>query len=252
MWYGQQELLTLLSVDDLQVSRSVSNSTGVTYLVTFTGALVRGDVPNIEMIDLGTNGCNTGAPAGVFGAVTISGSTHGAQTSFVPVYRQQTTAPLPVTAPAAWVKDALESLSLVARVDVDRQVAGNGYQWLVTFRGDPQEKFYPLNVNGANVQAAVDGAVAVTPVVDYEVTGLTTGVNYYVSVAAQNAYGTSAFTAALPASKQPIAQPPAPPRQVRATMKQNHFLDLQFNVPDSEHTLGNAKNTFKAYGALHV
>ena len=100
----------------------MSNSTGTTFLVTFTGALVRGDVPNIDILDLGSNGCQAGAPAGAFGAATISGSTHGAQTSYVPVYRQQTTAPLPVTAPAAWVKDALEALSLVARVDVDRQV----------------------------------------------------------------------------------------------------------------------------------
>ena len=106
-------------------------------------------------------------------------------------------------------------------------MSGNGYQWLVTFRGELQQRFYPLAVNGANVRAAVDGQVAVTPIVAYEVTGLTTGVNYFVSVAAQSAYGTSAFTAALPASKQPVAQPPAPPRQVRTFMKQNQFLDLQ-------------------------
>ena len=30
------------------------------------------------------------------------------------------------------------------------------------------------------------------------------------------------------------------------------FLISQFNVPDSEHTLGDAKNAFMAYGALHV
>jgi hypothetical protein len=131
------ELLQLLSVDDLLVSKSSGNSTGATFLVTFTGALVRGDVPTMDIVDVGVNGCNPGSPVNNVGERTISGTSFGAQQSFVPVYRMQTTPPLPYSASASAVKDALEGLSLVTRTEVRREVEGNGLAWTVTFRGDP-------------------------------------------------------------------------------------------------------------------
>ena len=114
----RSELLKLLSIDDLLVTKAQANSTGATYLVTFTGSLVRGNVPAIDIIDMGANGCTPGSPlttAGLpnVGAQTITGSTHGAVSSYVPVYRLETTPPLAYNAPAAHVKDALEALDLV-------------------------------------------------------------------------------------------------------------------------------------------
>ena len=248
----RSELLRLLSVDDLLVSKSVSNSTATTYLVTFTGSLVRGDVPPLEVVDMGTNGCSAGAPAGSVAGSVFSGTSHGAQVSVVPVYRLQTTPPLPVSAPARAVKDALEGLSLVTRVEVSREAAGNGLAWTVTFRGELSTPVYPLLVNGVSVKAAVDGGVAVTPLVKYQVTGLIPGVPYYLSVAAQNSHGTGPFTASLPTSKQPVAQPPQSPRQVRAYMQLNDYVDLQFSQPADENTQGSAKKSFKSYGRLNV
>lgn len=118
------ELLKLLSIDEVLVSKSQANSTGVTYLVTFTGSLVRGDVPPIDIIDTGANGCTVGSPPNNVGTQTISGSTHGAVSSYVPVYRLETTAALAYNAPAAHIKDALEALDLVRRrrstMDLDK------------------------------------------------------------------------------------------------------------------------------------
>ena len=107
------ELLKLLSIDDVLVTKAQANSTGTTFLVTFTGSLVRGDVPPIDVIDMGSNGCTPSSPSNSVGAQTISGSTHGAVASYVPVYRLETTPALAYNAPAAHVKDALEALDLV-------------------------------------------------------------------------------------------------------------------------------------------
>jgi hypothetical protein len=49
-------------------------------------------------------------------------------------YKLQTTAALSYAATTWDVKSALEALSLVANVDVDRVVLGNGYRWTVSFR----------------------------------------------------------------------------------------------------------------------
>jgi hypothetical protein len=246
------ELLQLLSIDGVLVSKSTDSSTATTFLVTFTGALVRGDVPAVDIVDVGVNGCNPGAPANNVGTSTISGTSLGAQASFVPVYRLQTTPPLPYSAPASAVKDALEALSLVTRTEVNRAVEGNGLAWTVTFRGEATTPVYPLIVNGAQVKAAVDGGVSVTPLVEYEVTGLVPGVPYYLAVAANNAYGSGPFASSAPTSKQPIAQAPAGPRQVRAYMQLNSYVDVQFNQPADEHTQGSAAKSYKSYGTLNI
>ena len=246
---ARDELRRLLSIDDVLVTRATTTTTTtttVTYQVTFTGALVRGDVPSLQVLDVGTNGCTPVAPTGAPGSDVST-----VQTSYVPVYRLQTTRPLAYSASASAVKDALEGLSLVTRAEVSRDVVANGLAWTVTFRGDSTTPIYPLQVNGARIVAAVDGAIAVTPVVQYEATGLVSGVAYYLAVTAQNAYGTGPFTTSIPASKQPVAQAPLSPRQVRAYMQQNSYVDVQFNLPVDEHTQRPAGKTYKAYGKLN-
>ena len=144
--------------------------------------------------------------------------------------------------------------SQVSRVDVSTTRQNHGYSWSITFLNDnstTRQDPYPLLANGYNLHAAVDASVGVVPMVEYEVGGLSPGVPYFVSVAAVNAYGVSTSTASLPTSKQPVAQPPPPPQQVRAYMHINHDIDLQFNLPHTEHTLGSVKKTFKSYGKLH-
>ena len=53
------ELETLDGIDDVVVTRhSVENPTSYVYSVTFTGSKVRGNVPLLEVVDFGTNGCS--------------------------------------------------------------------------------------------------------------------------------------------------------------------------------------------------
>ena len=146
-------------------------------------------------------------------------------------------------------------------MDVSLSRQNHGSSWRVTFLSDNTTNVstsppisrdpYPLLANGYNLHAAVDASLGVVPVVEYEVGGLSPGVPYFVSVAAVNAYGVSTFTASLPTSKQPVAQPPSPPQQVRAYVHINNDIDLQFNLPQTEHTLGSVKKAFKSYGKLH-
>lgn len=103
------ELMNLFSVDDILVSMPSNTSTVNTFIVTFTGSLLRGAVGAlIEVVDLGSNGCNSRS------GVSYTGTTVVTQ-SVVPVYRTETTVPLPYDASAADVKDALEGLNRVAR-----------------------------------------------------------------------------------------------------------------------------------------
>lgn len=103
------ELLNLFSVDDILVSQPSNSSTDSSYRVTFTGSLLRGAIGSLlEVVDLGTNGCNSRS------GVSYTGTTVVRQ-SVVPVYRTETTANLPYDASAADVKDALEGLNRVAR-----------------------------------------------------------------------------------------------------------------------------------------
>lgn len=103
------ELLTLPTIDDLMVSRIITNDMlSVVYSITFSGAMVRGSVPLIAVEDQGLNGCNTNflTPAII----------QQVRQSVLPVYRLETTPPLPVTCSATKLKVALENLSLITRV----------------------------------------------------------------------------------------------------------------------------------------
>ena len=132
----EAELETLVGIDDVEVTRMEMKKEygddywGVRYLVTFVGDLVRGDVPELAVVSLGRDGCHDAEAEDasyVFGT-NATGSVQTLQTSTVPVWRAQTTAPLPWDAEADDVKYALEALQQVCTVDVERVVetGGNG------------------------------------------------------------------------------------------------------------------------------
>lgn len=195
----RSELMKLLSIDSIEVSRA-NTSTAVSFLVTFSGDRVRGSVPLIAIEDLGAHGCN---------ANTMTALVVQTRKSVVPVYRTTMTAPLPFDCSAGDMKDALEALSLVTRVDVARSVNANGFDWMLTFRSfDSASSTYmpQLLVNDKNMVATVAGAAGVQSIGEYVFDGLTTGVAYTVSASAVNAYGSGTSLTSVPTSLAPVDQ----------------------------------------------
>ena len=201
----------------------------MTWSVTFTGSLVRGDVGQLEIIDKGINGCNAG---GDF-ANTVE-SRVDVRDARLPVYRLETTPMLPYNVGAQEMKDALEGLNRVARVDVSKSVENNGFSWMVTFRGfdDRSSSDMPVMlVNSVGVSAAVDGKTTATSVTEHVVSGLTTGDAHYFDVAAVNSFGKGASTTSNPVSKQPIAMVPGVVQNLRASVGADRMINVQFDEP---------------------
>eukprot|EP01035_Chromulina_nebulosa_P065156 gene65156-89139_t len=100
------ELINLASIDVVTVSKSVPNNNTVVYTITFVGDLVRGNVPLIEVLDLGSNGCKS-TPI----VSSLSSNVQTIRKSVVPIYRLETTNALPFDSTVVQVKDALQSLN---------------------------------------------------------------------------------------------------------------------------------------------
>jgi hypothetical protein len=159
----QTELVTLLGIDEVVVSRAQSASS-VTFSVTFTGAKLRGDVSDLIVIDNGYNGCNAFTPE-TFAVATL-------RESVVPVYKLQTTEPFAFDAAPEEIENALESLSLVTDVAVSRKGEYNGFSWMVTLNSMKDENYAMLLVNGHELSAAISAKVQVISVQEYLLTGL--------------------------------------------------------------------------------
>lgn len=221
----QAALIELPTIDSVEVSRTLSiDLRSVSFSITFTGTMVRGSVPLLVVLDQGSNGCYSSAVNAAIVART--------RYSVVPVYRLETTKPLPFDATEEVIKDALESLPLVNRVDVSRTVSGNGYQWGLTFRGFDNFPF-PLYVNAEALTAAIGASAAVTPIGQYLFEGLIPGVAYTVSASAVNAIGSGVTIASSPISQQPVDQVPPPPTNIRALSIYAYMINVQFSQPRS-------------------
>jgi hypothetical protein len=147
----QIELMNLNTIDEIVVTRNQTVST-ISFLITFTGDLLRGHVPEIVILDIGSNGCNSGS--------LTSPSVETIRRSVLPVYRLETTLPLAYDCEANELKDALQSLNKVARVDVTRSIEYNGFSWLITFNGftpETTDLIPPLYINKMNVKAYIGG-----------------------------------------------------------------------------------------------
>ena len=249
----EAELETLVGIDDVEVTRMEMKKEygddywGVRYLVTFVGDLVRGDVPELAVVSLGRDGCHDAEAEDasyVFGT-NATGSVQTLQTSTVPVWRAQTTAPLPWDAEADDVKYALEALQQVCTVDVERVVetGSNGYAWYVTFtaelesRDDTRFMFSPLLGLGANedgLEAAIQPTVTVTPVAEKLVPAPSGGGPTYVRVAARNDFGVGAYRTTSPVGLTPQTQKPDPPALVRAEVVSPTELLVEWVGPEND------------------
>jgi hypothetical protein len=128
------ELETLSAIDHVTVTRH-DGPGHVNYTVTFDGVVDAGNVPQLTITDVGTDGCQPFLNASSSSPVACTDLT--VEKSFVPLYKLQTTARLPYDATAADVKASIEALSAAGVVEVTRSLVGTGYTWAVTFANDP-------------------------------------------------------------------------------------------------------------------
>ena len=234
------ELETLEGIDSVAVTRenlpSIAGGmgAGVKYYVTFTGENVRGNVPPLEIVDIGTNGClDSYSIGGVFSEDVAPVAVEQVETSFVPLYELQTTTDIPYDATAFDMKAAIESLSIACSVDVTREINRHGFSWDVTFVDTPSSPFSPLLVISANEQnlsASIDPGVSVADLQMVYIQG-TEGVPLFVRVAARNSYGPGAFVASNPRAVEVSPQLPSEPLDFFGRAVSDSEILVEWNAP---------------------
>lgn len=224
-------------VDNVLVTRTTNASIGGyqvnQYTVTFVGSLVAGDVPQLQLVDVGENGCGamTNATTGQEASSTLVDS-------FVPLYKVQNTEDLVYDAAAADVKAAIESLSGACTVDVTRSVRGNGYEWLVTFSDPDNDRLLQAMRPNAllldNIADFVEPDAVIVPILSADLSTPKAGVPYYVRAAATNEVGTGSFRASSPTSLQPAAQTPSGPTHATMETLSDVGIVVQWEAPLSD------------------
>jgi len=234
------ELETLEGIDSVQVTRedlpaiAGGIGAGVKYFVTFTGDNVRGNVPPLKIIDIGTNGClDSYSIGGVFSEDIAPVAVEQVEISYVPMYKVQTTTDIPYDATAADMKAAIESLSMACSVDVSREINRHGFSWDVTFVDASSSPFSPLLVMSANEQnlsASIDPGVSVVDLQKVHIQG-TEGVPLFVRVAARNSYGTGEFVSSNPRAVEVSPQNPSEPVDVYGRAISDTEIFVEWNPP---------------------
>lgn len=236
----EEELETLVGIDDVAVTREMDASGGnVTYTITFHGALVRGDVPQLTITDVGTDGCEPFLNATSYVKTysqenPVAYKDYTLEPSFLPLYKVQTTAELGYDATAADVKAAVETLTAACTVDVSRELVGTGYTWAVTFGQTPFGR--PLEAIFTNAYEFT-GAVQMPTLRVYALSTTTlatpkTGVSYSASVAVVNVHGQkSEPQGASPLALQASDQLPGAPLHVLVDAMAHDELVAQWSPP---------------------
>ena len=235
------ELETLEGIDAVDVSRedllSVPGGAGagVKYHVTFTGSNVRGNIPPLQIVDVGLNGClDAQLLGGTFGQDIAPIAVEQVVTPFLPFYEIQTTTDIPYDASPADMKAALESLSQACTVDVTRKINRHGYSWDVTFvetEGSSYSPLLALTANDANLSADVDPGVSVVDIQHIDVPIETGGAPYFARVAAINSFGVGPYTLSNPRAIEVSPQPPSVPVDVFAEVISDTEILVQWNPP---------------------
>ena len=235
------ELELLSGIDMVEVSREDLPSidggvgAGVMYHVTFTGLNVRGNIPPLQIVDVGSNGClDSHLLGGNFGQDIAPIVVEQVVTPYVPFYEIQTTTDIPYDASSADMKAALEALSQVCTVDVSRMINRHGYSWDITFveiEGSSYSPLLALSANAANLLADIDPGVEIIPIQHVEVPTLTGGTPYFVRVAAVNSFGMGPYTLSNPRATEVSLQPPSEPVDVFAEAISDTEILVQWNPP---------------------
>lgn len=222
----KEQLESLLNIDHVLVSKSILSEDvgvhgeGVEYKVTFVGDNVRGNVPSIQFHDVGKNGCDDASivAGGKFiGHLGLS-SIQVERISFVPIYTMQTTNDISFDATEIEMKEALELLSQVCKVDVTKSSSQNGAVWDVTFdsecENDCGTTIGKLIANEANLSASVDPSISIVSkqIVDIGVDQSTS----YVRISASNDFGSGPYVLSNPVVVETSNQVPNGPKVLRA------------------------------------
>ena len=235
------ELESMTGIDAVEVTRELlpldigGAGAGVKYFVTFTGSNVGGNVPPLQIVDVGSNGClDAHLLGGIFSDDIAPIEVEQVVIPYVPFYDIQTTADIPYDASASDMKAALESLSQACTVDVSRQVNRHGYSWDITFVENAGNSYSPLlalSANGANLSADIDPGVSVVDIQHVKVTTPYGGTPVFARVAAVNSFGVGPYTLSNPRAAEASAQPPSEPVGVFAEAISNTEILVQWNPP---------------------
>ena len=235
------ELESLAGIDSINVTRETlsaipgSVGAGVKYLITFTGNNVRGNVPPLQIIDVGINGCLDATDlGGTFKNSLAAISIEQVEIPYISLYEVQTTVDIPYDASAEDVKTAIESLSQACTVSVSRATKLNGYLWDVTFVESKESTHSPLLVisaNGENLMALIDPQVSAISLQNVEVTTSVKGAPYFIRVAAVNSFGTGPFALSNPRAIQATPQPPSEPVGLFVEVMSDSEILAQWNPP---------------------
>jgi hypothetical protein len=230
LWDGsayamRDELKTLTQIDDVWVTRSTAYQT-VSYQITFVGDNVRGNVPSLQVIDIGTNGCNDAedeSASYVYSSYIVP-KIAVSHRSVMPVYKALTTVDLPFNAQAEDVKDALNALSVVGDIHVERSVVDHGFSWIITFLAADDEP-YRLMINDVLFDATINPNIEVTSMQKVPIAISKESVPYYVRVSAKNGYGSGTKAMSSPFGVGSSLQLPEEPSYVYAfTLSPNETL----------------------------
>jgi len=235
------ELETLLGIDGVEVSRDELSSipggvgAGVNYKITFTGLNVRGNIPPLQVVDVGSNGClDAHTLGGTFGQDLAPITVQQVEIPYVPFYEIQTTNAIPFDASSADMKASLEALSQACTVDVSREINRHGYSWDVTFvhiEGSTYSPLLALSANTENLSADIDPGVSIVDVQHVEVPIETEGVAYFARVAAFNSFGMGPYTSSNPRAIEVSPQPPSKPVDVFAEVISDSEVLVQWSPP---------------------
>ncbi|KAL7541113.1 LOW QUALITY PROTEIN: hypothetical protein ACHAXR_012985 [Thalassiosira sp. AJA248-18] len=234
----EMELESLRGIDSVIVTKEDLSplpgglGAGVKYYVTFTGLNVRGNIPPLQIVDVGSNGClDAHLLGGNFGEDIAPIVVAQVETPYVPFYEIQTTIDIPYDASSADMKAALEALSQACTVDVSRKINRHGYAWDITFQDSSYPPLLPLSANGANLSADIDPGVSVVDIQEVQVSTETGGTPYFVRVAALNIFGMGPFTLSNPRATEVSPQPPSEPVDVFAEAISDTEILVQWNPP---------------------
>ena len=223
---------------------------------------------------LSHNGSNTNVVDTIDGTSTTLGG------KFTVAYAGQRTQYLPVNIQPAALKSALESLSSIGTVDVERSdvTENDGYVWSITFQTEmgniPLMTTDSVAMTGTMAEAKVaefrtgvnppfNSTLGGTHPLNYDrVTDLQSlryfivyhqkddyveqvrqGVPYYVRVSAINSVGEGPYAVSTPRSVMPISLPPSSPTDVQLHVIDGYSLNVTFNPPLHSH--GKAVDKYK-------
>jgi hypothetical protein len=162
--------------------------------------------------------------------------------SFRLEFRGHSTRSLEYNAAALEMKDALESLVTVGTVDVERNINGNGFNWVITFTSElgnlPSITPHDVQLTGPsarmstatqrqgiapeNWNSTIVSAITGKTDYDYTIRELTQGVPYLARVTAKNSEGYGRHALSLPLSEIPREKPPVPQNVVLSVLNDNN------------------------------